>query len=273
MGFPPGTDFNGADKKLERGREGRKGHEKAAEIQRCQILPAPAAWESTAPGVSSLSCGDAGAACGTGFGCRALANRTVSVPPADLAAGPIWRHRGPAVPAVALPRAGPAAHQRASCSPGALIGPQHNAQEGNIDQPSRILPCRLPETPAAAAAPRLLGGEEKRIAFVRRRKKNYLKKKKTMRNVRAQGMVLASPAGDNAGKRRSISAHPLPRRARPAKLAGEGEILSAPRQPRLLRRAALKLGAVRSPAVQGTHRRSPAEPPAGPRLSAPPARP
>lgn len=154
------------------------------ELPRCQILPAPAAWGEAAtplalPGVSARSRGDAPLPAGPGS-CRALANHTVSLPPADLAARPIW-HRGwraagpacPAEPAVVLPGAGPAAHQRTSCSPGALIGAVHSAQEGNIGQPTRILPRRhghrrLPETPAAA--PRLLGGEEKRIAFVRGRK-------------------------------------------------------------------------------------------------------
>lgn len=86
-----------------------------------------------------------------------------------------------------LPRAGPAAQQGTSCPPGALIGAVHSAQEGNIGQPTRILPrrhrhCLLPKTPAAAL--RLLEGEEKRIAFVRGRKNNI--KKDIIKTLRGQ---------------------------------------------------------------------------------------
>lgn len=227
--------------------------------------PAPAAWGEAA--TLPVLLGVSSAACGTeelpGFG----KPHRISAPGrflclANLAAP------CPAEPAVALPRAGPAAQQRTSCSLGPLIGTAHSAQEGNIGQPTRILPRRLghrrlPETPAAA--PRLLGGEEKRIAFVRGRKKILKNKKPTktperpggseraMRNVRAQGMVFAAGAAITPGS----AALSLPTRC-PAEHVPQscrrGEILSAPRQPRrarLLRRAAQSSGPSGVPAERG----------------------
>lgn len=138
------------------------------EMPRCQILPGPSGL-----GRGGHAAGTArGELCGTGelpgFG----KPHRISAPGRFLCQANL---EAPchAEPAVALLGAGPAAHQRTSCSLGALIGAAHPAQEGNIGQRTRILPRRLghrhlPETPAAA--PRLLGGEEKRIAFVRGRK-------------------------------------------------------------------------------------------------------
>lgn len=243
------------------------------ESPRCQILPAwggggEAAAPPAVPGLSVRSPGDAPLP-DPGKPHRISAPQQISLP--GQSGGPAC----PAEPALELPRVGPAAHQRTSCSPGALIGAVHSAQEGNIGQPTRILPrrhghSRLPETPAAA--PRLLRGEEKRIAFLRGRK-NYEKKphaegpggsERALRNVRAQGMVFAAGAAIRPGSGALSLPTRCPAEHVPRRLQARGDVYQLPaslaglcfsEEPPKAR------GRPASPQCGTCSRRSPGEPP------------
>lgn len=82
-----------------------------------------------------------------------------------------------------------------------------------------------------------------------------------MRNVRAAVDRVCSRGGDNAGKRGSISAHPLPCRARPAKVAGEGRCYLPPASLAFSEEPPKARGRAASRQCRACARRSPAESP------------